>query len=132
MLTQARDFQDVLDLSRRWANDRKFQVGTQILRQTADIEESGRALSDIADTVIAAWPEPVLDELARTHGRVPGPGLAVLALGKLGSREMTVDLRPGPDLRLRGRPGGGGLRRRQAPGTSASTSAAWRSASSTR
>ncbi|MDH3474969.1 MAG: bifunctional [glutamine synthetase] adenylyltransferase/[glutamine synthetase]-adenylyl-L-tyrosine phosphorylase, partial [Rhodospirillales bacterium] len=89
-LAQARDFQDVLDLSRRWANDRKFQVGTQILRHAAEVEESGTALSDIAETVIAGLYEPVLAELAKSHGRVPGPGLAVLSLGKLGGREMTV------------------------------------------
>jgi glutamate-ammonia-ligase adenylyltransferase len=90
LLTQARDFQDVLDLSRRWANDRKFQAGTHILHHTAEIEESGRALSDIADGVIVTLAEPVLEEVARVHGRVPGAGLAVLALGKLGGREMTV------------------------------------------
>ncbi len=90
VLAQARDFQDVLDLSRRWANDRKFQAGTQILRHTAEIEETGMALSDIADSVITGLAEPVAEELARAHGRVPGADLAVLALGKLGGREMTV------------------------------------------
>ena len=89
-LAQARDFQDVLDLARRWANDRRFQVGVHILRHQADVDESGRALSDIADTVLAGLCQPVLDELAQAHGRVPGPGLAVLAMGKLGAREMTV------------------------------------------
>ncbi|MDJ0608998.1 MAG: bifunctional [glutamine synthetase] adenylyltransferase/[glutamine synthetase]-adenylyl-L-tyrosine phosphorylase [Kiloniellales bacterium] len=89
-LTQARDFQDVLDLTRLWAGDRKFQVGTQILRRSADVAEAGQALSDIADAVIGALAGPVAEEMARSHGRVPGPGLAVLALGKLGSREMTV------------------------------------------
>ena len=89
-LDQARDFQDVLDLARRWANDRRFQVGVHILRHQADVDESGRALSDIADTVLAGLYQPVLDELIQAHGRVPGPGLAVLAMGKLGAREMTV------------------------------------------
>jgi glutamate-ammonia-ligase adenylyltransferase len=89
-LAQARDFQDVLDLSRRWANDRKFQAGTHVLLHTAEIEESGRALGDIADSVILALLDPVLEEVARVHGCVPGAGLAVLALGKLGAREMTV------------------------------------------
>ncbi|MDH3792497.1 MAG: bifunctional [glutamine synthetase] adenylyltransferase/[glutamine synthetase]-adenylyl-L-tyrosine phosphorylase, partial [Rhodospirillales bacterium] len=89
-LAQARDFQDVLDLSRRWANDRKFQAGTHILHHSASIEDSGRALSDIADSVIVTLAGPVLEEVATAHGRVPGAGLAVLALGKLGGREMTV------------------------------------------
>ena len=89
-LALARDFQDVLDLSRRWASDRRFQAGVHILRHASDVDESGRALSDIADTVLNGLYRPVLDELAHSHGRIDGPGLAVLALGKLGAREMTV------------------------------------------
>ncbi|MCH8926531.1 MAG: bifunctional [glutamine synthetase] adenylyltransferase/[glutamine synthetase]-adenylyl-L-tyrosine phosphorylase [Proteobacteria bacterium] len=88
-LAQARDFQDVLDLARRWANDRRFQAGVHILRHKSDMDEAGRALSDIADTVLAGLYPPVLDELARVHGRIAGPGLVVLAMGKLGAREMT-------------------------------------------
>ncbi|HEX9792170.1 MAG TPA: bifunctional [glutamine synthetase] adenylyltransferase/[glutamine synthetase]-adenylyl-L-tyrosine phosphorylase [Kiloniellales bacterium] len=90
MLAQARDFQDILDLSRRWTNDRRFQVGLHILRHACDIDESGRALSDIADTVLAELYPRVLDEFAKSHGHVPGASLAVIALGKLGAREMTV------------------------------------------
>ena len=86
----ARDLQDVLELSRRWANDRKFQVGIGILRQSLDVDESGRALSDIAETVLQAIHGPVLDALAEQHGRVPGHGMAVVAMGKLGGQEMTV------------------------------------------
>jgi len=89
-LARARDFQDVLDLSRRWANDRKFQAGVQILRQTRSLAETSTALSNIADSVISALYEPVLAEFAKSHGRLPGADLAVLGLGKLGSGEMTV------------------------------------------
>ena len=89
-LVQARDMQDVLDLSRRWANDAKFQVGVQILRQIADIDAAGQALSDIADSVIEALLPRITAEFAERHGHCPGRGLAVVALGKLGSRELTA------------------------------------------
>ncbi len=89
-LEQARDFQDVLDLARRWANDRRFQAGVHILRHIGDIDDSGRALSDIADTLLHGLAAPVLSEFARLHGKIEGPGLAVVAMGKLGAREMTV------------------------------------------
>jgi len=89
-IDEARDFQDVLDLTRRWANDRKFQIGVNILHDATNVDGSGRALSDIADTVLRGLQGPVLEELARTHGRLPGAGLAVMALGKLGGRQMTV------------------------------------------
>jgi glutamate-ammonia-ligase adenylyltransferase len=90
VLSQARDFQDVLDLARRWANDRRFQAGVHILRHACDIDESGRALSDIAETVLTGLLPLVQEEFARQHGRVPGASMAIVALGKLGAREMTV------------------------------------------
>ena len=89
-LTEAQDLQDVLEMTRRWANDRRFQVGVHILRHKGDVDASGRALSDIAEVALRGLYGPVVEDLARTHGHLPGSGLAVVALGKLGSREMTV------------------------------------------
>src|SRR3546814_15994533 len=77
-------------LTRRWANDRRFQVGGHILRHKSDVDASGRALSDIAEVALRGLYGPVLEDVARRHGHLPGSGLAVVALGKLGSREMTV------------------------------------------
>jgi len=89
-LRQANDFQDTLDIVRRWTKDRQFQVGVRMLRHVADPEAAGAPLADIADTAIAALQLPVEQEFARQHGRLPGDGIATIALGKLGSREMTV------------------------------------------
>lgn len=89
-LAQARDFQEMLDLVRQWAGDRRFQVGLNILRGATDAGGAGRGYTAIAETVIAALVPRVQDELARRHGRIAGRGLAVLALGKLGAREMTA------------------------------------------
>jgi len=88
-LAQARDFEDVLDITRRWANERKFQVGVQMLRGARGPQAAGRALADIADTVLRALQPAVEEEFARQHGRLPGGSLAIVALGKLGGREMT-------------------------------------------
>jgi glutamine synthetase adenylyltransferase len=89
-LRQANDFQDVLDIVRRWTKDRQFQVGVRVLRHVSDPEAAGAPLADIADTAIAALQPPVEQEFARQHGRLPGDGIAAIALGKLGSRELTV------------------------------------------
>src|SRR3546814_11453434 len=48
VLTDAQDLQDVLDLTRRWANDRRFQVGVAILRHNSAVDSIGRALRDLA------------------------------------------------------------------------------------
>ena len=89
-LRQASDYQEALDLTRRWANDRNFQVGVAILRHLLDADAAGIALSNIADAALNGIHAPVLREYAALHGTLPGPGIAVVALGKLGGREMTV------------------------------------------
>jgi [glutamine synthetase] adenylyltransferase / [glutamine synthetase]-adenylyl-L-tyrosine phosphorylase len=89
-LGQANDFQDVLDICRRWKNEHQFRVGVHLLRGRASAVEAGMALADIADVVLGALQEEVEVEFARQHGRVPGGGMVIVALGKLGGREMTV------------------------------------------
>jgi glutamate-ammonia-ligase adenylyltransferase len=89
-LEQARDIEDSLDVVRRWTKDRQFQIGVRLLRGTADGEEAGLALSDIADIALARLFPLTAAEFARQHGRLPGRGMALVALGKLGSREMTI------------------------------------------
>jgi [glutamine synthetase] adenylyltransferase / [glutamine synthetase]-adenylyl-L-tyrosine phosphorylase len=89
-LRQANDFQDVLDIVRRWTKDHQFQVGVRVLRHITDADAAGSSLADIADTAIAALQPHVERDFARLHGRLPGAGIATVGLGKLGSREMTV------------------------------------------
>ncbi|NQV20372.1 MAG: glutamine-synthetase adenylyltransferase, partial [Rhodospirillales bacterium] len=89
-LQRARDYQDVLDLTRSWTNEHRFQVGVQILRCTVAPEQAGRSQSDLADVVIRALLPKVEAEFAHLHGRIPEAEIAVLALGKLGGRELTV------------------------------------------
>jgi glutamate-ammonia-ligase adenylyltransferase len=90
LLAGARDYQDVLDLARRWVGDHKFQISAQLLRARLDGEAAGAAFADIAQTAIAGLLPRVAAEFARTHGTVAGGALVVLGLGKLGGREMTV------------------------------------------
>ena len=89
-LSQARDFQDVLDLTRRWNNDQRFRVGSQILHNSCDVDESGRAFSAIADAVLKNIGRPVSEAFAANHGRVADSQFVVLALGRLGAEQLTV------------------------------------------
>ncbi len=88
-LEPAADLEEVLNLSRRWANDRKFQVGVQLLCGLIDGEDTGTALSDIADTLLTAMLPRVTADFAHRHGEVPDGGMAVVAMGKLGGCELT-------------------------------------------
>jgi glutamate-ammonia-ligase adenylyltransferase len=89
-MTGVRDFEDTLDRLRRWAGERRFQVGVQLLRRALDGAQAGAALADIAQTALAALLPRVEAEFARRHGRVPGGSFAVIGMGRLGSREMTL------------------------------------------
>jgi glutamate-ammonia-ligase adenylyltransferase len=90
VLGLAQDYQDTLDLARRWTNDRKFQIGVQLLRGALDGDSAGACFADVAETVIAGLLPAVEKEFARQHGYIPGGELVVLGLGKLGGREMTA------------------------------------------
>jgi glutamate-ammonia-ligase adenylyltransferase len=90
MTAGTRDFEATLDLLRRWSNERRFQVGVQLLRRDLDGERAGTVLADIAETVLAALVPAVADDFARQHGRIAGGGFAVIAMGRLGSREMSL------------------------------------------
>jgi [glutamine synthetase] adenylyltransferase / [glutamine synthetase]-adenylyl-L-tyrosine phosphorylase len=90
VMTGVRDFEDALDKLRRWARERRFQVGVQLLRRALDGAQAGAVLADIAETALAALLPRVEAEFARRHGRVPGGSFAVIGMGRLGSREMTL------------------------------------------
>ncbi|HTV44486.1 MAG TPA: bifunctional [glutamine synthetase] adenylyltransferase/[glutamine synthetase]-adenylyl-L-tyrosine phosphorylase [Stellaceae bacterium] len=90
ILSGAADFADTLDALRRWANERRFQIGVQLLRRTLQAGAAGEALADIAECALAALVPAVETEFARRHGRVEGGALALVAMGRLGSREMTL------------------------------------------
>ncbi|MGE5516741.1 MAG: bifunctional [glutamine synthetase] adenylyltransferase/[glutamine synthetase]-adenylyl-L-tyrosine phosphorylase [Bacteroidota bacterium] len=89
-LAEAGDMQEVLDISRRWANDHKFQVGVQTLRNMLTPDRAARAFSDIGDAVLAAMVPKVEEDIRRVHGDVPGGGWCILAMGKMGGHEMTA------------------------------------------
>ncbi len=89
-LERTKDYEDLLNLTRRWANDRRFQIGVQVMQGRIDGTAAGIAFTATAETVIAATLPRVLERFADTHGTVAGGRFAVLGLGKLGSFEMNV------------------------------------------
>ncbi len=98
MLETAANIEDVLVACRRWANDRRFQIGVQSLTGNLQPADSAAALSDIADTAISRLYRRIKEDFIAQHGTIPGEpggeesmGMAVVAMGKLGSRELTPE-----------------------------------------
>ena len=89
-LTSADDYEASLDAVRRFAKEQIFRVGVQIIEGTLDAPAAGPAFTNIAECSIADLLKVVENELAMTAGRVAGGAFTVVAMGKLGGREMTA------------------------------------------
>ncbi|WP_374846722.1 bifunctional [glutamine synthetase] adenylyltransferase/[glutamine synthetase]-adenylyl-L-tyrosine phosphorylase [Brucella ciceri] len=89
-LGPAIDYEEVLDRLRIFAAEHRFLIGIRLLTSAIDGVRAGRAFSDLAELMIGKAFEVVEAELERRHGRVKGAKAALLAMGKLGSRELTA------------------------------------------
>ncbi len=89
-LSRADGFEASLDTARRFVREQNFRVGVQIIEGRLSADAAGAAFSLLADCTIARLLGVVEDELARTAGRVKDGAFAVVAMGKLGGREMTA------------------------------------------
>jgi glutamate-ammonia-ligase adenylyltransferase len=83
-------YEEVLDRLRIFGAEQKFLIGVRLLAGAIDASRAGKAFSDLADLAIGATLDAVQEEFARRHGRVAGGKVAILGMGKLGSRELTA------------------------------------------
>jgi [glutamine synthetase] adenylyltransferase / [glutamine synthetase]-adenylyl-L-tyrosine phosphorylase len=90
LLDGAADFEGVLDRARDFAAEEMFLIGVRLLSGVLDPDRAGRAYSTLAETIVAAMLDRVAEVFTADNGRVPGGRVALLAMGKLGSREMTA------------------------------------------
>ena len=86
----APDFETALDAARRVHREQMFRIGIQSLAGHAGPEAAGRAYTALADAVMGALAPAAMAEAVRQGGVLPGGAVAVVALGKAGSREMTA------------------------------------------
>ena len=89
-LREARTYEDLLDRARQFGQEQMFLIGARILSGTVSAEQAGEAFARLADVIIRAVHRAVEENFAAKHGRLRGQESAVLALGKLGGREMTA------------------------------------------
>jgi glutamate-ammonia-ligase adenylyltransferase len=82
--------EEKLDRLRIFAAEQKFLIGVRLLTGAIDAERAGKAFSDLADLTIGAALAAVEAEFRLRHGRVAGGAVAILGMGKLGSRELTA------------------------------------------
>jgi glutamate-ammonia-ligase adenylyltransferase len=90
------DFEDFLDRTRDATRQMRFVTGARLLSGILSPAQAGQAYSAIARAVIRASFDEVRRAFEADHGKVPGARVAILGLGRLGSRELTA----GSDLDL--------------------------------
>jgi len=88
-------YEAAMDAARRLHREQAFRIGVQVMSGAVTAAEAGPAFADLADACIRGLAGVALTEVERLAGAFAGD-VAVIALGKCGSREMTA----GSDLDL--------------------------------
>jgi glutamate-ammonia-ligase adenylyltransferase len=83
------DLEAVMNALRRVGREQQFRIGMQILSGRLETEAAGAAYARLADACINHLAPLSLDDIRRQAGQLDGQ-VAVIALGKLGSQEMTA------------------------------------------
>jgi [glutamine synthetase] adenylyltransferase / [glutamine synthetase]-adenylyl-L-tyrosine phosphorylase len=89
-VASAATIEAVLDRARDFAAEEMFLIGIRLLSGVLDPDRAGRAYSALAQSVASVLLAQVEASFALEYGRLPGGRVAVLAMGKFGSREMTA------------------------------------------
>jgi glutamate-ammonia-ligase adenylyltransferase len=89
-LKDADSYEDFLDRLRLFGQESLFLIGTRILSGTVSAQQASVAFADVAEGIVHTVHGLVTDRFAAQHGRVMGQETAMLAMGRLGGREMTA------------------------------------------
>jgi glutamate-ammonia-ligase adenylyltransferase len=89
-LADANSYEEFLDRLRLFGQESLFLIGARILSGTVSAQHASVAFADVAEGIVHTVHGLVTDQFAAQHGRINGQQTAILAMGKLGSREMTA------------------------------------------
>ncbi len=89
-LKDAGSYEDFLDRLRLFGQESLFLIGTRILSGTVSAQQASVAFADVAEGIVHTVHGLVTDQFAGQYGRIKGQETAILAMGRLGSREMTA------------------------------------------
>jgi [glutamine synthetase] adenylyltransferase / [glutamine synthetase]-adenylyl-L-tyrosine phosphorylase len=89
-LGETRRYEEMLDAIRLFGQEQMFLIGARILSGSVAAEQAGEVFAGLADVLIRALHARVEDDFVATHGRIRGQETAIVALGRLGAREMTA------------------------------------------
>jgi len=89
-LEDAGSYEEFLDRLRLFGRESLFLIGTRILSGTVSAQQASIAFADVAEGIVQTVHGLVSEQFAAQYGRIKGQETAILAMGRLGSREMTA------------------------------------------
>src|SRR5712675_2897664 len=89
-LAEANSYEEFLDRLRLFGQESLLLIGTRILSGPVSAQQASVAFADVAEGVVHTVHGLVTDRFAAQHGRIKRQETAILAMGRLGSREMTA------------------------------------------
>jgi glutamate-ammonia-ligase adenylyltransferase len=89
-LADADSYEEFLDRLRLFGQESLFLIGARILSGTVSAQHASTAFADVAEGIVQTVHGLVSDQFASQYGRIAEQETAILAMGKLGSREMTA------------------------------------------
>ncbi len=90
MLAGATALEEVLDRVRIFGKEQAFLIGIRVIAGTVGARAAGFAYADLAELLVSRLLDHVRAAFEATHGRMAGGRIALVAMGKLGGREMTA------------------------------------------
>lgn len=84
------DFEGAMNWVRRAHREQSFRIGLQGVTGAIGPDQAGAAYAELADACVKALAPVALTETMRLGGAYGGGHVAVIALGKFGSKEMTA------------------------------------------
>ena len=88
-LLGSNDFEASLINTRAWKSEEHFKIVFAQLTQIITSKRAEQAYSDLAQTCLNLCLEQALSETQRRYGEIAGSSVAILAMGKMGSQEMS-------------------------------------------
>ena len=89
-LEDAHGFESMLDAIRLFGQEHMFLVGARVISGSLSAEQAGETFARLADVLLNVVHRWVQSEFTITHGQISRGQSAVVALGRLGAREMTA------------------------------------------
>ncbi len=83
------DYQILLDRVRARVGEKRFALGVQLIEGRHDALEISAGYARVAEAAIQVLTDATIAEFEDAHGKIPGGGLLILALGRLGGEALT-------------------------------------------